>query len=417
MHPFRLLSLAWRNLWRNRRRTLITLSMVAFGFALSVVAIGLGDGGHNQMVASAIRMGEGHLTIQPAGYLATPGNGRYLADGLGLAGHPALADLPGQVAPRIFLQALVSTAYNSLGAGLQGLDPARDPLGEVLRPHLVAGQWLEASDRLGVLVGRKMAEKLKVQVGSKIVLMVGGDDGTVESRLGRVRGIFASKLEQLDAYLVLAPLGLAQPLLPQAGGRRGPGAVTRLAIFLDDPDQTAAWRDRLRAAALPEGVVLDWQEMMPQVVNFVIVDDLFNYIWLAFILVMVAFGIVNTILMSALERTREFGLLRALGMRAGQVRLLMLTETVLLALLAMGLGWVLGGGLHLYLATTGLDLSAIYPDGVETAGMYMDPVLHASLSAGRVAALSGIVFGTTLLSGLYPAFKAARIAPVAALRT
>jgi len=163
--------------------------------------------------------------------------------------------------------------------------------------------------------------------------------------------------------------------------------------------------------------VLDWQEMMPQVVNFVFVDDLFNYIWLVFILAMVAFGIVNTILMSALERTREFGLLRALGMRGRYVLALMLCETVLLAVVSMGLGWLIGGAAHAYFATYGLDLSSVYPEGIETGGMYMSPIIYTNLSVGRVVSLSAIVFGTTLLSGIYPAFKAARVAPVAALRT
>jgi putative ABC transport system permease protein len=149
----------------------------------------------------------------------------------------------------------------------------------------------------------------------------------------------------------------------------------------------------------------------------VIVDNLFNYIWLVFVLVMVAFGIANTIFMSALERTREFGLLRALGMKGRHVLALMLCETVLLAVLAMALGWLLGGSLHLYLAAHGLDLTRFFPEGLETGGMWMDPVIHPWLSLGRVTSLTAIVFVTTLVSGLYPAFKAAGISPVAALRT
>jgi ABC-type lipoprotein release transport system permease subunit len=262
-----------------------------------------------------------------------------------------------------------------------------------------------------------MAEKLKVRVGSKLAIMAGGKDGEVESRLGHVRGIFDSKLEQLDGFLLLTTLDFARPLLPGYRPGQDRAAVTRLAIFLDDPHQQDAVMAQLKADPPPEGTVLDWQQMMPQVVNFVFVDDLFNYIWLVFILAMVAFGIVNTILMSALERTREFGLLRALGLRGRHLLALMLCETVLLALVAMGAGWLVGGAAHLYFAVYGLDLTAFYPEGVEMSGMYMEPVIYSSLSVGRIAALSAIVFATTLLSGLYPAFKAARVTPVAALRT
>jgi putative ABC transport system permease protein len=414
---WRLITLAWRNLWRARRRTLITVSTVAFGFSLAIFAIGLGDGGHVQMVHDAIQMGDGHLTIQPKGYLATPSNSLYLHHGEALLAHRPLLESDARIAPRIFLQVLVSTAYNSLGVGLEGIEPTDDPFAEELFPYLRQGEWLAPGDRYGVLLGSKMAEKLKVHVGSKVVVMAGGENGEVESRLGHVRGIFDAKLDQIDGYLVVATLDFARPLLPGYRPGRDDQAVTRLALFLDQPSEQAALKARLQATPLPEGVVLDWEQMMPQVVNFVFVDDLFNYIWLAFILVMVAFGIVNTILMSALERTREFGLLRALGMRGGHVLTLMLCETVLLALVAMAMGWLLGGSAHVYFALHGLDLSSVYPEGVQTAGMYMNPVIYPHLSAGRIAALSGIVFGTTLLSGLYPAFKAAGISPVAALRT
>ena len=417
MTLWRLIMLAWRNLWRARRRTLITVSTVAVGFGLAVFAIGLGDGGHLQMIDSAINMGEGHITIQPKDYLAAPSNSLYLKHGEAIATHLPLVNTEARIAPRIFLQVLVSTAYNSLGAGLQGIEPKADPFSDLLQPYLVQGEWLKPHDRFGVLVGAHMAQKLKVHVGSKLVIMAGGKDGEVESRLGHVRGIFDSKLQQLDAFLILTTLDFARPLLPGYKPSQDGGAVTRLAIYLNNPKQQDAVMAQLKADPPPEGVVLDWETMMPQVLNFVFVDDLFNYIWLVFILVMVAFGIVNTILMSALERTREFGLLRALGLRGRHLLVLMLCETVLLALVSMAAGWLIGGTAHVYFAIHGLDFSAFYPEGVEMSGMYMDPVIHPSLSVARIVTLSAIVFFTTLLSGLYPAFKAARVTPVAALRT
>jgi ABC-type lipoprotein release transport system permease subunit len=332
--------------------------------------------------------------------------------------HPALVHADADVAPRIFLQVLAGTAYNSLGAGLQAIDPASDPFANRLRSRLVDGRWLEPGDDEGLLIGRRMADKLKAHVGSKVVLMAGGEDGDVESRLGRVRGIFRTGLSELDGFLLVAPLEFGRRLLPGYRPGQDGAAVTRLAIFLHDPDALAGLKASLRASLPdPAAAVLDWREMMPQVVNFVLIDDLFNYIWLGFLLVMVAFGIVNTILMSALERTREFGLLRALGLKPGHLLVLVLCETVLLALVALAVGWTLGGAAHLYYASYGLDLSGLYPEGFETGGMYMNPVIYTALSAGRVVTLTAIVFATTLLSGIYPAIKAARISPMAALTT
>ena len=419
MSVFRLLMLAWRNLWRNRRRTIITLSTIALGFAMAVISIGLGDGAHNNMIRNGIRMGEGHLTIQPSGYQESPANYLFLENGIALMDRvSALPDFEGRVLPRIDLQLLVASANNSLGAGFKGIDPTLDPLGQMLGKGLLSGQWLKAGDQRGILIGRIMADRLKAKVGTRLVLMSGTRAGDVESRLARVRGIFSSGVDELDGFLALGDLSLARGFLEAEGAVPDGGAVTRLALFLTKGDSPVLWRDRIISLPLPpEVVALDWQQMMPQLVNFILLDDAGNYIWLSFVLIMVASGILNTILMSVLERTREFGLLRALGLRPALLLRLVLMETVLLAVLALLIGWGLAGLLHWYFATQGLDLSGLYPDGQQVMGVVLDPVMKSELSPNRIATLTGVVLGTTLLAGVYPAIRAARITPVAALRT
>lgn len=408
--------LAWRNLWRNRRRTLITVSTIAFGFALAVVSIGLGDGGHNAMIRNAIRMGDGHLTVQPRGYLEAPANHRFLHAGGEILAQVRDAGVPGRVAPRVALQLLASSATNAIGVALQGIQPGQDPLHEVLGDNLVAGAWLEPGDHRGLLIGEALSRKLDAEVGNKVVLMAGGRDGQTISQLGRVRGVFRTGVDELDGYVVLSDLALARQFLYAEGGTAEAAPLTRIAVFLDDPEQLpAAKRNLAKAVTAAEAVVLDWQEMMPQLVSFIVVDDVGNYIWLVFILVMVAFGILNTILMSVLERTREFGLLRALGVSPNQLLVLVLLETILLACVALVVGWAIALGGHAYFAIEGLDLSAIGEDLLTTSGGMMDPILRTELSGGRVTALTLIVFATTLLAGIYPAIRAARVSPVAAL--
>ena len=168
-----LLSLAWRNIWRHRRRTIITLSSIAIGFGLAVLSIGIGDGSHNSMVRNAIKLGEGHITVQPRGYLEAPANYKYIAAGNALAAEIAALDIVGSVQPRISLQVLASTANNSVGAGLEGLVAADDPRAEMLRPMLLQGEWLKPGDERGILIGDGMARKLKVKLGSKVVVMAG----------------------------------------------------------------------------------------------------------------------------------------------------------------------------------------------------------------------------------------------------
>ena len=413
-----LLTLAWRNLGRHRRRTIITLSSIAIGFGLAVLFIGIGDGSHNSMIRNAIKLGEGHLTVQPRGYLEAPANHKYLADGRRLSTELENIHLQGGVEPRISLQVLASTANNSVGAALEGMSTLSDPRVAMLKPQLIEGEWIEPGDQRGIVIGDGMARKLKAKVGGKVVLMAGTQGGDTQAQLGRVRGIFDSRVDELDDYLVLSDIRFARYFLEGEGADPEKAPVTRFAVFLEDPDTLAYWKNQLKAAVESDQVaVLDWREMMPQLVQFIVLDDAGNYVFLVLILIMVVFGILNTVLMSVLERTREFGLLRALGLSRRHLLMLVFCESLLLSFLAVAAGWIVGGGTHLWFSHYGLDFSAFMAEGTAIMGTFMDPVVYTELSSARVIQLTAIVFIATLASGIYPAIKAARVTPVAALRT
>ncbi len=413
-----LLMLAWRNLWRRRRRTVITLVSISAGFGLAVMFVGLADGSHNSMIRNAIRLGEGHLTVQPKGYIESPANHKFLADGDGMADRIGALGIPGRHDPRVALQVLASTPHNSTGAGLEGLDPQADHRAGFFRPRLVDGEWLEPGDARGILIGDGMARKLKARVGGKVVLMAGSRGGDSQAHLARVRGIFDTGVGELDDFLALSDIGLARRFLEGEGADPASGPLTRVAVFLDDADGMALWKGRLaELAGDGQAAVLDWREMMPQVVQFIALDNASTHIFLALITVMVVFGVVNTVLMSVLERTREFGLLRALGLGRRNLMLLVLCETLLLSLLAIATGWAVGSGIHLWYAHHGFDVAAMSGGDTSIAGTFMDPVIRSELSWERVRQLTLAVFAATLATGLYPAAKAARVTPVEALRT
>ena len=414
-----LLMLAWRNLWRHRKRTIITLSSIGIGFALAVLSIGIGDGSHNSLVRNAIKLGEGHLTIQPRGYLQAPANHKFLEEGLTLAKTLQALNLPGSIEPRISLQVLASTANNSVGAALEGIANQDDPRIEMLKPQLLSGEWIAPGDHRGIIIGAGMARKLKAKVGSKVVLMAGKKGGDSQAQLGRVRGIFKSQVAEMDDYLVLSDIVFARYFLAGEGAITSKQPVTRFAIFLNDPDTLAEWKEKIKTGVESTQVVaMDWREMMPQLVQFIIIDDAGNYVFLILILIMVVFGVLNTVLMSVLERTREFGLLRALGLSRQHLLALVFCESLLLSLLAVAVGWVAGGGTHLWFSQHGLDFTALIGEGGNVMmGSFMDPVIYTELSWDRVIQLTSIIFFATLGSGIYPAIKAARVTPVEALRT
>lgn len=416
-----LLMLAWRNLWRHRKRTIITLSSIAIGFGLAVLSIGIGDGSHNSLIRNAIKLGEGHLTVQPRGYIEAPANHKYLSDGGTLATQLESLELPGSIEPRISLQVLASTANNSVGAALEGLTHQNDPRAEMLKPLLVQGDWLKAGDLRGIVIGEGMSRKLKARVGSKVVLMAGKKGGDSQAQLGRVRGIFKTQVAEMNDYLIFSDIHFARRFLQGEGADISKQPVTRFAIFLDDAalDSLALIKQRIKSTLESEQVIaMDWQEMMPQLVQFIAVDDAGNYVFLVLILIMVVFGVLNTVLMSVLERTREFGLLRALGLSRRSLLTLVFCESLLLSLLAIIVGWIAGGSIHLWFSQHGIDFTAMMGEGGNVMmGTFMDPIIYTELSWDRVTQLTSIIFIVTLASGIYPAIKAARVTPVEALRT
>jgi len=228
-----LLMLAWRNLWRHRKRTFITLSSIAIGFGLAVLSIGLGDGSHNSLIRNAIKLGEGHITVQPRGYLEAPANHKYLADGLALRKKINTLQLPINIQPRISLQILASTANNSIGAALEGLDKQSDPRAAMLKPKLIQGHWLKQNDPRGIVIGKGMARKLKAKIGSKVVLMAGKKGGNSQAQLGRVRGIFNSQVSEMNDYLIISRLEFSRRFLIGEGADKNKQPVTRFSIFLN----------------------------------------------------------------------------------------------------------------------------------------------------------------------------------------
>ena len=413
-----LLMLAWRNIWRHRRRTIITLSSIAVGFAFSVLLIGINDGSHNSMTRNAIKLGEGYLTVQARGYFEAPANHKFLENSHALLEKLNDLNIDGSIQPRIALQVLASSTNNSVGAALEGLNPISDQRVFMFKPNLIDGKWLVPGDLRGIVIGDGMARKLKVKVGSKVVLMAGKQGGDSQAHLGRVRGIFDSGVNELDDFLIIADIEFTRRFLEGEGALVKDNPVTRYAIFLNDPDTLAQWKSKLTTEIESDKVVvMDWQEMMPTLVELILLDDAGNYIFLVLILIMVVFGILNTVLMSVLERTREFGLLRALGLGRYQLLLLVFCESLLLSLLAVVLGWVVGGGTHWWFATHGINIEAMMGGDTAMMGTFIDSIIYTELSWQRVSQLTAIIFAATLGSGIYPALKASRVTPVEALRT
>jgi len=402
--------LAWRNLWKNRRRTLITMTMISVGFALALISLGVADGSHNQMIRNAVRLGSGNLTVEHEDYPDEPSNDKLVAEASAL--RDRIRGVPGirNVSERIIVMGLIYTADNSAGVAILGVDPSSDMSRKTLEPEIIEGRYLKDDEKRGVLIGADMARRLKTSVGGKAVVTAQDASGQISSQLVRVRGIFRTGINEMDGYLAQVSLPLARALLGVSEG------ATQLAIFLENEKHQARIKEAIEPlVSVPKAAVFDWQEVMPDLVLFVQMDNAGAYIFMGIIMVVVALGILNTVLMSVLERTREFGLMVALGMDPRRLLALVVLETTLLSLVSLGVGAILGFGAHLYFAAHGLDMGFVSEEQLTMAGTVVDSVLYSELAPGRVLLLVGIVFSVTLAVGIYPAIRASRVDPVRAI--
>jgi ABC-type lipoprotein release transport system permease subunit len=413
-----LAKIGWRNLWRNPRGTLLTALALGLGLTLLLVSLGLLDGGHEQMIANAVRFGTGHVVIQAQGYQDTGSQELLLPAGVVSATETFLRaarmkHVVRGVSPRLLASGLLSSAANADGVRLMGVIPKQERAVSLIPQRIVEGDYLNDNEQPGVVIGVDLARKLAVKIGSKVVLMTqmlqppdaeatdaGG--GEMQSTQLRVNGIFRTGVQGIDAHIIQLPLSEAQILLGV------PDKVTQIAVLLEQEGDSLMVAQGLRKQLTGEPVeILPWREAMPTLAQLFLLDDAFNYVMNGVVLAVVGLGILNTILMRVLERRYEFGLLSALGLRPAQLAIMVIGESLALTSFSLALGLVLGLSVQHFFATRGLDLRWFFKSSLPTA-LVFDPIIYARLSPTRIASSVWIVFLTATVISFYPALKAAR---------
>jgi putative ABC transport system permease protein len=398
--------LAWRNVWRNTRRTLITLSAVSFGLASLIVFFGASDGFHSEWVENAVRLSSGHIQIHMSGYHLRPDIRNVFSPGPVVR---VLEGMPGVkgISPRLETRGLASTAENSSGVLVIGLDPADRSGITDLRASLITGEY--ALGGRNILIGATLGRRLGAGTGDKIVIMTQTAHASLGSQLFRVAGTFRAGSEDFDSHAVLVDLADAQTLT-EAGAR-----VTGIAVLARNADASEGLRDRLAALPALRGYeALDWSEQIPMLKQGIDIDNVSLYFIAAILLIVIAFGISNAVLMSVMERTREFGVMLSLGTKPGRLIATVLLEAVIIAAAGVAGGVALGLGVNGLLGVRGIDLSR-WAQAMEFFAT-IKPVIYPETRIGSVLLSSGAVFAAAVIPALYPAIRAARLRPVEALR-
>jgi ABC-type lipoprotein release transport system permease subunit len=409
-----MLKMAWRNLWRNRRRTVITLVSIAFGVLLCVTFTSLNDSSYDKMIELSTRMGLGHVSIQPKGYLAAPSLKLRLSGIAGLR-QQALA-MPGVAAalPRLQGPALFATAARSVGGFFVAVDPALEsPANNTLLRCLVEGRLFSSSDEAGVVVGARMAEKLKLKLGKKMVVTVSDIHGEMASTLVRVTGIYRTGVDEVDGMTLLLPMGTMAALLGY-----GPDEATAVSVLLSDHRQSGALAVQLEAGlGRTDTEVLPWTLTQANLADMIKVDSISGGFVQLILAVMIAMGVLNTVLMSVIERQREFGIMLALGLSPARLMGLVLAEGFWIGLLGLAAGVAVTWPWYAYLRDHGLDLTRFLPPGgLEVGGVMLEPIYHGLLYPDRAALIAAGAVGLVLLASAYPAWRAGRVPPMEAIR-
>jgi ABC-type lipoprotein release transport system permease subunit len=405
--------MAWRNLWRNRRRTLVTLSSIAFGTMLAILFTGMGDSNFGTMIDLAARLGGGHVSFQHPEYLEMPTFSRTV-EGASRLRALALADpAVDRAVLRISGNVMVSSAGQSQGAGFIAFDPAAEDSGTLsVLDALSEGKLFESTDARGIVLGARLAEKLGVRIGRKVVYTFTDKNGEIVQEAVRVVGLIRTGAPSVDAGLCLLPLARVRTLLGYADDE-----VLQVALFLGDQRAAEETAERLSAVVLPS-VALPWFVTQPEVSGFIAMKVVSARIMEVIIMLLVVAGIFNTLFVSVMERMREFGIMIAIGFSPSRLFGLVMWESAWLALVGLALSAAVTVGPYWYMSEIGIDLSSQFSaaGGAEVAGVAMTPIMHVGIYLDHLVVIVLAALGATLAAGLYPAFSAGRVAPVESIR-
>jgi len=403
--------MAWRNIWRNPRRSILTMTAIAFASLLLVFMLSFQFGSYDTMINSAVKIHTGHLQVQAEGYQDKRSMRLVVPD----------PDAIGNIMDRIpdveaytyraNAFSLVSSKERTYGIMVIGIDPIREASISTLKKVIRKGSYLSAEDTDQVLVGELLAKNLRVGLGDELVILGQGRDGSVAATVVHVKGIYNSGMDEFDRSSIHIPLRYFQDVYDMRGSVH---EVVALGASLSKvPAIKRAVAEALEKQDPKHNlVVLDWMNLMPGLVEGIQLDLVSGLILYVILIVVVAFSILNTFLMAVFERTKEFGVLMAIGTTPGRLTKILLLESITMTVVGIVFGMIAGSLVTWYFQVHGISIEGT-SEVVRQFGIpeRMFPQLSLlSVSIGPI-----LVLFITSLAALYPALKVRRLRPVEAL--
>jgi len=404
-----LVRMAWRNLRRRPIQSLLASMAVAAGLGVTIFMTNFQWGAWAGMIQDVVIATAGHVVVQPAGFQESKDVKLLLEDTTALAAKLKEVDPDSDVIRRVTMSGLIASPNNTVAVGLMGVEPTAEKAVSRMPSKIVQGGWFETDTENKVLVGIDLAKRLQVDVGDKVVITT-SSKGELQARPFRVRGIFQSHSTRTDSFFAMIPLTAAQKLLPEYND-----PASQVALLRDDLEVPEGLKAAVIAKVGAGPEVLEWSEALPEIKSAEQLDKAGGMVIFAFLGAIVSVGVLNVLLMSLFQRTRELGVMLAIGMRPLNVAQLLFLEGALLGLVGAVLGVGLGWAATWPMAQWGVDL-AMMANQAPMGNGAMDTVIRSQFVVERNLAFAFIFAAASGLSAAWPAIRAARLEAVDALR-
>jgi len=404
--------MAWRNIWRNPRRTMLTICAIAFASLLLVFMLSFQFGSYETMINTSVKIHTGHLQIHAHEYLKKKSIRQVVSEPQEIA--HLLQTIPKIEAYTFRGQAfsLISSKERTYGVAVTGIDPEREATVSRLKSSVREGEFLAESDKDQALVGKLLAKNLHITPGDEVTLLGQGRDGSIAATVVSVKGIYSSGIDEIDRASIHIPLKTFQEIYAMGN------AIHEAVIIVESLSDVDAIKRSLNVKLQSQNpdnplTAVDWEELMPGLRQSIEMDLVSGLIFYLLLIIVVAFSILNTFLMAIFERTKEFGVLMAIGTTPERLTKVLLIESMTMTSVGTSAGIIIGSLITIYFQSRGIDISGA-SDLLSQFGI--TGRIYPKLS--WISAISGplAVLIITFFAALYPALKIKKMRPVEAMR-
>lgn len=404
-----LIKLAWRNIWRNKRRSILTLAAVTFAVFMAIGMRGIQLGTYALNIKSAVELFSGYLQVQAKGYIDTPKLSLCFNEDNKLS--EALNNTKGidGYSKRIYADGLISFKENSRGVAIFGIEPQKEKKVTTFVENIAEGKFFSGDSSNEIVLGTQLLKNLDAKIGDEIVILAQGYDGSLGNQKYIIVGTVRLGFQEFNSTVVFMGLKTAQSLLAMGNN------VNVIAIKSGNINNLKEIKNKLSTNITNKNlVVLPWNKVNPELQQAIQLDNVSGILFLGILIVIVAFGILNTVLMSVTERFREFGVILSIGMPQRKLTYVVYLETMFLAIIGLVFGNIFGYFINYYLIlhpiVFGGEIKKLYEL------YHFLPELRSSLQVSIFTNVSLSIIGISILSCLYPAYKVYKLEPLKGIR-